>query len=516
MVERKPLFWIWNLLACSLIVGGGASADLPKALQQDLDELNVKLDRIEKQIGGFSPKEVEQSLGEAKQWIDEFAVDAELLDDDPILVGLRKRLGGLSQRAATAAKEAMRAEEKKKAEPAKSASQKLEELLKIDVDLKNVSFKRDVAPLIAESCLGCHNANRASGDFDASKFETFVEQIEPGKPEESHILKLVTGRAQPRMPRGGGGFSREAVDIWTAWVKAGAKFDGPAEDAAITTYLVDSDAKRREKIGALSVKELEGLHLLALEKQLDLVRPQRPLHAFETPNFLVRTTMEEPDAEYIAVLAEVVLEELGPRYKRSPSEPLWPGRMGITVFRDRYDYVAFAKQVDSYSPEDYEFGHVRLRPEHQYIAMTSQVAGASLDQLVAEQVAAAFFRTLGKGKMPEWAVYGNARVESVAWDPTGSANVKEELRTAGDLAAQGRTLGGMMDGKLPWVEAAPIATSFLSFASSTDRPKTAAFNLLLADGKAAGGAASEALRSSVEQLNSTWAAWAVKRQGKKR
>lgn len=502
-----------HILAAGLGVAA-AVADLPPSIQADLDELHAKLDRIERQIAGFSPELVEQSLAEAKGWIDEFALDAELFDDDPVLVALRERAADLQQRAAAAAKERMKRLESSK--PDKSASRKLEELLKLDVDLENVSFKRDVAPLIAESCLGCHNANRASGDFDAGSYQTFMEHIEPGRPEESHILNLVSGRSQPRMPRGGGGFSPQALEIWAAWVKAGARFDGPSETAPISAYLVDADAKRREVIRSLSPGQLEELHALAAQRQLDLVQPQRPVYAYETPNFLVRTTLDERDAEYIAVLAEAVLESLLPRYKLPSEARPWPGRLGLIAFRDRYDYIAFARLVDGHAPEPSEFGHVRLRPEFQYVALGADAPGATLDQLVAQQTAAAFFRTLEQGKMPDWAVHGNARTESIRWDPASAPHVQEELRAAAALAAQGRTAANVWEAAIPWVEAAPIATSVFTYVDATSRAKAAALNRLLAAGRPAPQAVREALGVSPEQFQAGWSAWAVKRHGKNR
>lgn len=503
------------ILALAFLAGIHAlAAELPADLQDELDALHEKLVAVEKQIGKFSADKVEQSLAEAKDWIDEFAINAELFDDDPIVVALRMRLAELVDRASKAGKEAMKPAVPSPA--AKTASQKLDELLKIEVNLKNVSFKRDVAPIIAESCLGCHNANRTSGDFNAGTFATFIEHVVPGNPDESHVLNLVTGKSQPRMPRGGGGFSKEAVDVWTAWVQQGAKFDGPSEDAAITSYLVDGDAQRREKIRGLSSFDLEELHALAAQRQIDLVAPQRPVHSFQTQNFLVHTTLDKADAEYVAVLGEAILEELGPRYSRGREEAVWPGRLGLVVFRDRYDYVAFAKQVDNYSPEDFEFGHSRFRPEHQYVGMTTQVANASLDQLVAEQVIAAFYRSLGQGKMPDWAVHGLSRAMSTDWDPAGAPSVREDLRRSAELASQGRTLADMAGGKLPWGETSALSVGFFAFLSSTKPKEWDAFVTLLANGASADQAAAKSLSSSLASLTHGWRDWLDKKHRRKR
>ena len=170
-----------------------------------------------------------------------------------------------------------------------------------------------------------------------------------------------------------------------------------------------------------------------MEQQLLVINPKLPVISKETPNFLVRTTLDERDAEYVSVLAEAILEDVGPRFGKEPGDIVWPGRLGLIVFRDRYDYVAFARQVDNYSPEETEFGHVRLRPEFSYVVMTTQDSGNSMDLLVAQQVLSAFFQSLGQGKMPAWAVYGVARSEGAVWDTRGAQAVKRELHQAAQL-----------------------------------------------------------------------------------
>lgn len=492
----------WIAFGLPLPVRADAPAPVPAALREDVDEIQEKFALIRGLIGKADQRDIRQSLDEASDWIDELAETGKLSADDPLLVQLRSQLDELANASTPApTKPTGPSRQEKKAKDAAL----LESLLKIDVDLAQVSFKRDVAPIIADHCLNCHNANRKAGDFNASTFALFAEQIVPGKPDDSHLLNLVTGKEQPRMPRGNAGFPREAVDIWTAWIKQGAKFDGPNPREPITSYLVDADAKRRERIAKLSPADLESLRRLAAEQKMDLVAPQKPVSRYESPHALVLTTRPQADAEYIAVLAEAILEELAPRFPSSTE--LWPGRLAIFVFADRYDYVAFARQVDNYDPEDAEFGHFRSRPELAYVALTADVAGSTLDQTVPQQVLAAFYATIGKGKMPQWAIYGSARAESTSWDPDGAPSVRNELAAASRWMAQEKWSSSLFDDKLPWVDAAPLATSFFTYLHQQDRKRMAQLQQALADGTETSVALQRTLGVTGENLTGPWYAW---------
>ncbi|MBX9653136.1 hypothetical protein K2Y11_05895, partial [bacterium] len=241
------LVWIAWLIFPILAWG-----DLTADQKSDLEAIERKLQRIEDEIGQQSAQNINLSLSEAREWIDELKESAKLSDTDPLLIRLNNRLSDLKGRSEGAVKETMEREKKKAAPIDKSKREKLDELLKIEVDLKKVSFKRDVAPIIADSCLGCHNAARKAGKFDASTFDSFMTQIEAGKPDDSHALNLIVGKAEPRMPRGNRGFPADWVNIWTTWIKQGAEFDGTSKKAPITEYMIDADAKRREKIAKLS------------------------------------------------------------------------------------------------------------------------------------------------------------------------------------------------------------------------------------------------------------------------
>ena len=85
---------------------------------------------------------------------------------------------------------------------------------------ETVSFAGDVAPLLVESCKGCHiNAMRASGGLSMDTFAQLLrggdsgDIIIPGKGEESLLVKKLRGTMGLRMLLGRPAFSEESIKL---------------------------------------------------------------------------------------------------------------------------------------------------------------------------------------------------------------------------------------------------------------------------------------------------------------
>ena len=342
-----------------------------------------------------------------------------------------------------------------------------------------------------------------------------MEHITPGKPEDSHLLKLVTGKAEPRMPRGGQTrFDREWVEIWTNWIKQGAKFDGPSKSAPISNYLIDIEEQRRAAIAALPEADLEKMHRAAAERHLVMVKPTKKVNRFETPNFLVMTTLPESEAEFIATAAEATLEDVMPKFGIKDQKKFWKGKFGITVFADRLDYVSFAQLVDTYTPETYEFGHARITPEYPYFAMTADYQGASLDGMVAQLTAEGFLRQLEGGKAPPWVVYGYSTLAAGNVCPKDPL-IANQLAASARLLGNGRTFVNLCGETAPWIELAPLATGFFHFLGSTNQRQAADFVRVYSrtgDWKKAMG---DALHASPADVQRSWTSWTAAKGGRR-
>ncbi|MCE9605524.1 MAG: hypothetical protein K8U03_11580 [Planctomycetia bacterium] len=110
---------------------------------------------------------------------------------------------------------------------------------------EEVSFLRDIAPLVTSRCTGCHGDKKAEGDYRLHTFEFLTlsgasgtAAVKPGKPDESELLaRLVDADPSTRMPQEDDPFTKAELDLVRRWIAAGAKFDGVDPSASIKSQL---------------------------------------------------------------------------------------------------------------------------------------------------------------------------------------------------------------------------------------------------------------------------------------
>lgn len=96
-----------------------------------------------------------------------------------------------------------------------------------------VSFIHDIAPILKENCLACHDSKKKNGKLDMSTFSklrkggTNDDPIVPGKPDVSELVRLITASDEHRMPPPEKGLPlpKEKVQLIRQWIKDGAKLD---------------------------------------------------------------------------------------------------------------------------------------------------------------------------------------------------------------------------------------------------------------------------------------------------
>ena len=96
-----------------------------------------------------------------------------------------------------------------------------------------VSFINDVAPILKESCFGCHGAKNPKGKLDMTKFESLLkggihdEPIEAGNPDKSLIIQVLKAKDATRMPpkENSEALPPAKIAVLEQWIKEGAKLD---------------------------------------------------------------------------------------------------------------------------------------------------------------------------------------------------------------------------------------------------------------------------------------------------
>ena len=92
----------------------------------------------------------------------------------------------------------------------------------------DVSYFRDIQPVIQRQCQGCHQPNLKSSNLDLTSYDGFKAGGKRG-PAFATVLKYLTGENKPQMPLGQPALPPESIELFRAWIAAGAKDDTPAE-----------------------------------------------------------------------------------------------------------------------------------------------------------------------------------------------------------------------------------------------------------------------------------------------
>jgi WD40 repeat protein/mono/diheme cytochrome c family protein len=102
-----------------------------------------------------------------------------------------------------------------------------------------VSYFKDIRPIFQANCHGCHQPAKAGGSLDMLAFASLLKggesetaAVVPGKPDESHLIELITpADGEAAMPQGKKPLADAEIALIRRWVEEGAKDDTPASAA---------------------------------------------------------------------------------------------------------------------------------------------------------------------------------------------------------------------------------------------------------------------------------------------
>lgn len=108
-----------------------------------------------------------------------------------------------------------------------------------------VSFLKDVAPVLVQNCVACHNARKSESKYVMTTFAQLAKggqqgegiTLEPGDPEASYFVELIRHDGSPRMPWKLDPLPLDQIALIESWVKQGAKYDGASPDEDWTIVL---------------------------------------------------------------------------------------------------------------------------------------------------------------------------------------------------------------------------------------------------------------------------------------
>jgi hypothetical protein len=103
----------------------------------------------------------------------------------------------------------------------------------------DVSFARDIQPILERSCASCHSATLKLAELDLSTRDAAMKGgehgavIVPGNADHSTLYQMVAGLAEPAMPMQGEPLRPEEIAAIKAWIDRGANWDAPAAAATV-------------------------------------------------------------------------------------------------------------------------------------------------------------------------------------------------------------------------------------------------------------------------------------------
>src|SRR3954471_20686827 len=109
----------------------------------------------------------------------------------------------------------------------------------------DISFKRDIAPVLLNNCLACHGPKKSEGGYRIDTFERLTAEGDSSQPgfkakelEESEAFRRITSTdVKERMPLEGDPLPDDQVALLKRWIEAGLPFDGPDPKAALASYI---------------------------------------------------------------------------------------------------------------------------------------------------------------------------------------------------------------------------------------------------------------------------------------
>src|SRR5688572_6053127 len=101
-----------------------------------------------------------------------------------------------------------------------------------------VTYQDHVLPILKNTCLNCHNPDKKKGDLNLASHQGAMagsgggKIIEPGDPESSKLIKIITWAEEPNMPPKGDKLPEKDVAVIKAWIAAGAPETSSSKVAA--------------------------------------------------------------------------------------------------------------------------------------------------------------------------------------------------------------------------------------------------------------------------------------------
>ena len=139
-------------------------------------------------------------------------------------------------------------------------------------------FSKDIAPIFAENCIGCHASNVKMGGLDLDTMEGIKAggkhgpALVAGNSAESRLYLMVVGKMKPAMPLSGKPLATGEIETIRKWIDSGAKAGEPIQVSKLNvTPEIKPKVVVKAQIGSLAYRRDGKLLALGTYKEVRLV-----------------------------------------------------------------------------------------------------------------------------------------------------------------------------------------------------------------------------------------------------
>lgn len=333
---------------------------------------------------------------------------------------------------------------------------------------ESVQFVRDLAPVLVESCLGCHGGMQPRGRLSLETFASLLRGgdsgliVIPGKPADSLLVQKLRGTAGERMPLGKPPLEEDVIQKFETWIAEGTRLDWP--DPAQPLDM----AVRIMVATKMSHQELAAWRIDMARKNWRLASPNSTPELLEADHFILLGIVPPARLAEVAELAKAQQAKVSNILKLPAAGPFLKGRLTLFVFSRRFDYSEFGTMVEKRELPPDRHAHWRYTVVDAYACLVAPNGDDPSAKLVlAEQFAGAYLESLGK--VPRWFAAGSARVIAVRAEPK-NPTAKEWDEAVKTALAAARAPDDFMKGDVLSTDAAALGYGFMK-ALMTKMPK---------------------------------------------
>jgi len=314
---------------------------------------------------------------------------------------------------------------------------------------ETVSFANDIAPILVANCNGCHyGGTRPSGGFAFNNFTGLLKggtsgpALDPGKGDDSLIVKKLLGTAGQRMPAGGRpALSDEQIKLVKTWIDEGASYDGDSRESQLESVIAKSWAAKA------SHSELMAKRMERAKSRWQQVAPKSTPDEASDDEFHIVGNIGEGGAKQLLAQANNAAKNLKKQLKISPKDPLIKGGITIYALKSRYDYSELGNMLEKRSLPPEWSGHWRKDVLDLYIAMVYDKSDSKLNETSLLQQLTSVWVASHDG-VPKWFADGAGRNAMANAVGQNDARVQPWFRRFPEVLQDLKTIKPLTDGKM--------------------------------------------------------------------